>query len=202
MSWLSTGSDMHPFVGMDVPPAGAARADAPRPPGSAQLLIRGVRGLSLFHENLGNPRATAESFDADGWFRSGDRIHGDRIHILDDGSLQFGDRSKDMLKVGGENVAASEIERVVLQVAGVHECAVVARRHATLDEVPVLFVLPAAHADIDLLERIAAACNAQLADFKRPHEMRIVSTLPRSTLEKIAKAELRKLLEAEDPPPA
>lgn len=92
-----------------------------------------MRGLSLFHEYLGNPRATAESFDADGWFRSGDRIH-----VLDDGSLQFGDRSKDMLKVGGENIAASEIEGVVLQVAGVHECAVVARRHAMLDEVPVL----------------------------------------------------------------
>ncbi len=162
------------------------------PGGSGQLLIRGVRGLSLFHEYLGNPRATADSFDPDGWFRTGDMTN-----ILDDGSLQFGDRSKDMLKVGGENVAASEIERVVLQVAGVHECAVVARKHAMLDEVPVLFVLPAAHADIDLLERIGAACSAQLADFKRPHEMRIVKDFPRSTLEKIAKAELRRMLDAE-----
>ena len=163
--------------------------------GSGQLLIRGVRGLSLFHEYLGNPRATADSFDADGWFRTGDRIQ-----ILDDGSLQFGDRSKDMLKVGGENVAASEIERVVLQVAGVHECAVVGKRHEMLDEVPVLFVLPAAHADIDLLERIAAACSAQLADFKRPREMRLVKDFPRSTLEKIAKAELRRMLEDEATP--
>jgi crotonobetaine/carnitine-CoA ligase len=166
------------------------------PGGSGHLLIRGVRGLSMFHEYLGNPRATAESFDADGWFRTGDRVN-----LLDDGSLQFGDRSKDMLKVGGENVAASEIERVVLQVAGVHECAVVAKRHAMLDEVPVLFVLPAAHADIDLLERIGAACHAQLADFKRPHEVRIVQALPRSTLEKIAKAELRRMLDAEDASP-
>ena len=166
------------------------------PGGSGHLLIRGVRGLSLFHEYLANPRATADSFDPDGWFRTGDMIN-----VLDDGSLQFGDRTKDMLKVGGENVAASEIERVVLQVAGVHECAVVAKKHPMLDEVPVLFVLPAAHADIDLLERIAAACSAQLADFKRPHEMRIVKDFPRSTLEKIAKAELRKMLEAEPPAP-
>jgi crotonobetaine/carnitine-CoA ligase len=164
------------------------------PGGSGQLLIRGVRGLSLFHEYLGNPRATADSFDPDGWFRTGDMIN-----ILDDGSLQFGDRSKDMLKVGGENVAASEIERVVLQVAGVHECAVVAKKHPMLDEVPVLFVLPAAHADINLLDRVAAACGAQLADFKRPREMRIVKDFPRSTLEKIAKAELRRMLEAENP---
>ena len=164
------------------------------PGGSGQLLIHGVRGLSLFHEYLGNPRATADSFDADGWFRTGDRID-----ILDDFSLRFGDRSKDMLKVGGENVAASEIERVVLQVAGVAECAVVGKAHALLDEVPVLFVLPAAHADIDLLERITAACHAQLADFKRPHELRVVKDFPRSTLDKIAKAELRRMLESDNP---
>jgi carnitine-CoA ligase len=166
------------------------------PGGSGQLLIRGVRGLSLFQEYLGNPRATAESFDPDGWFRTGDMID-----ILDDGSLQFGDRSKDMLKVGGENVAASEIERVVLQVAGVHECAVVAKRHPMLDEVPVLFVLPAARADIDLLDRIAAACAAQLASFKQPHEIRIVKDFPRSTLEKITKGELRRMLDDEDTNP-
>jgi crotonobetaine/carnitine-CoA ligase len=163
--------------------------------GSGQLLIRGVRGLSMFQEYLGNARATAESFDNDGWFRTGDRVN-----LYEDGVIQFGDRSKDMLKVGGENVAASEVERVVLQVAGVHECAVVARRHAMLDEVPVLFVLPGALAGDDLLERIDAACAAQLADFKRPHEVRLVSELPRSTLEKIAKAELRRLLDLEGQP--
>jgi len=160
--------------------------------GSGQLLIRGVRGLSMFQEYLGNAQATADGFDPDGWFRTGDTV---LLH--DDGSIQFGDRSKDMLKVGGENVAASEIERVVLQVAGVHECAVVARRHAMLDEVPVLFVLPADGAGDDLLARIDAACRAQLADFKRPHELRLVSELPRATLEKIAKAELRRRLDAE-----
>jgi crotonobetaine/carnitine-CoA ligase len=164
------------------------------PGGSGQLLIRGVRGLSLFHEYLGNPRATADGFDPDGWFRTGDRVD-----VLDDSSLRFGDRTKDMLKVGGENVAASEIERVVLQVAGVHECAVVAKKHPMLDEVPVLFVLPAVHAEADLLDRVRAACAAQLASFKQPHELRLVQDFPRSTLEKIAKAELRRRLDAEPP---
>ena len=70
-----------------------------------------------------------------------------------------------------------------------------------LDEVPVLFVLPAAHAEIDLLERVRAACAVQLASFKQPHEMRIVKDFPRSTLEKIAKAELRRMLEDETPTP-
>jgi crotonobetaine/carnitine-CoA ligase len=170
-----------------------AQARAVEPGGSGQLLVRGVRGLSLFQEYLGNAAATAASYTDDGWFRTGDRVD-----LLEDGSIRFGDRSKDMLKVGGENVAASEIERVIAAVPGVGECAVVARKHRMLDEVPVVFVLPAAGAPADgLAERVAAACAAQLADFKRPHEVRLVSELPRSTLEKIAKAELRLRLAAE-----
>jgi len=166
--------------------------------GSGHLLIRGVRGLSLFQEYLGNPQATADSFDADGWFRTGDRIN-----VLDCGALQFGDRSKDMLKVGGENVAASEIERVVLQVPGVHECAVVARKHPMLDEVPVLFVRPlpewtnalGSEQNLALKERVQAACITQLASFKQPVEIHLIEDFPRSTLEKIAKAQLREMLE-------
>jgi crotonobetaine/carnitine-CoA ligase len=67
-----------------------------------------------------------------------------------------------------------------------------------LDEVPVAFVLVPggeAAAPKDLVAQIDAACAKGLADFKRPREIRIVAELPRSTLEKIAKAELRKLLE-------
>ena len=169
-----------------------AQARAIEPGGSGQLMVRGICGLSLFQEYLGNPTATADSYTEDGWFRTGDRVD-----LLADGSIRFGDRSKDMLKVGGENVAASEIERVIASVPGVHECAVVARRHRMLDEVPVAFVLATPNAAPDLDQRIAAACAAQLADFKRPHAVRLVAELPRSTLEKVAKAQLRSLLDAE-----
>ncbi|MDH4392106.1 MAG: AMP-binding protein [Aquabacterium sp.] len=177
-----------------------AQARAIGPGGSGQLLIKGTRGLSLFAEYLGNAAATEGSYTADGWFRTGDRVD-----LLEDGSIRFGDRTKDMLKVGGENVAASEIERVIAAVPGVHECAVVARKHRMLDEVPVVFILPAealrgnAQAGADLAERVRAACRQQLADFKRPHEVRLVDSLPRSTLEKIAKAQLRTALAEEGP---
>ncbi len=182
----------------DAMPVREARSVEPGEGG--YLMVRGVRGLSMFQEYLGNARATADGFDVDGWFKTGDRIN-----LLDDGSLQFGDRSKDMLKVGGENVAASEIERVVMQVPGVFECAVVAKKHPMLDEVPVLFVRPFPEftARLDspqnraLKERAAAACVAQLADFKRPVEIRLVEDFPRSTLEKIAKAQLRLRIERE-----
>jgi crotonobetaine/carnitine-CoA ligase len=162
--------------------------------GTGHLLIRGIPGLSLFKEYLFNAKAMHDSFDEHGYF-----ITGDRVKLLDNGFIRFGDRDKDMLKVGGENVAASEIEQVIMTVAGVREVAVVARKHPMLDEVPAVFVIPqagVAGAPPDLATNILAACRAALADFKVPREVHLVDDMPRSTLEKIAKAELRKMLEA------
>jgi crotonobetaine/carnitine-CoA ligase len=161
--------------------------------GTGNLSIKGVPGLSLFKEYLYNEKATRESFDEHGFF-----LTGDRVTLLEGGFVKFGDRAKDMLKVGGENVAASEIEQVVAQVAGVREAAVVAKKHPMLDEVPVVFIIP--HSGVEKLPRdlhddIMAACRSALADFKLPREIRFVDELPRSTLEKVAKAELRKLLQ-------
>lgn len=161
---------------------------------TGNLWIKGVRGVSLFSEYLNNPEATENSFNEEGFFETGDRVT-----VFEDGFLGFADRDKDMLKVGGENVAASEIERVIMTVPGISEVAVVARKDKMLDEVPVAFVLPADHSEDDhmrattLAEHCMEACEKQLADFKVPREIRIVAELPRSTLEKIAKAELRKI---------
>ncbi|WP_315784349.1 AMP-binding protein [Bradyrhizobium sp. SZCCHNPS1003] len=159
--------------------------------GTGNLAIKGVPGLSLFAEYLYNEEATRTSYDADGFF-----LTGDRVTRLENGFIKFGDRTKDMLKVGGENVAASEIEQVIITVPGVRETAVVAKKHPMLDEVPVAFVIPQAGvAREELAEKVLAACRAGLADFKVPREVKLVDEMPRSTLEKVAKAELRKLLD-------
>ncbi|MBS0531468.1 MAG: AMP-binding protein [Proteobacteria bacterium] len=160
--------------------------------GTGNLAIRGIPGLSLFKEYLHNAKATQDSFDAHGYF-----LTGDRVALLDNGFMKFGDRAKDMLKVGGENVAASEIEQVVITVPGVREAAVVAKKHPMLDEVPVVFIIPRsgiAKLSPALHDEVMAACRQALADFKVPREIRFVDEMPRSTLEKVAKAELRKLL--------
>jgi len=141
-----------------------------------------VPGLSLFSEYLHNEKATTESFDEHGYF-----ITGDRVTLLEHGFVKFGDRAKDMLKVGGENVAASEIEQVIALVPGVREAAVVAKKHPMLDEVPVVFIIP--HAGVDgapaeLHDTVMAACRSALADFKVPHEIRFVDEMPRATLER------------------
>jgi crotonobetaine/carnitine-CoA ligase len=159
---------------------------------TGNLAIKGVPGLSLFTKYLHNEKATRESFDEHGFF-----LTGDRVTLLERGYIKFGDRAKDMLKVGGENVAASEIEQVIALVPGVREAAVVAKKHPMLDEVPVVFVIPQGGVEKlpqDLHDIIMAACRSGLADFKQPREIRFVDELPRSTLEKVAKAELRKML--------
>lgn len=169
-------------------------AGNPVPPGeTGELHVGGVRGVSIFLEYLDDPGATEATFDEQGFIKTGDRVT-----LLEDGSIKFADRDKDMLKVGGENVAASEIERVILSVRGINEVAVVAKRDRMLDEVPVAFITakPKAAGDPDaLVAAIEAACQDQLADFKQPREIRVLEELPKSTLDKIAKAELRTLLE-------
>jgi carnitine-CoA ligase len=160
--------------------------------GTGNLSIKGVPGLSLFKEYLHNEDATRESFDEHGYF-----LTGDRVSLLDHGFIKFGDRAKDMLKVGGENVAASEIEQVIAVVPGVREAAVVAKKHPMLDKVPVVFIIPQGgveRAPPDLHDTVMAACRRALADFKVPREIRLIDEMPRSTLEKVAKAELRKML--------
>ena len=160
--------------------------------GTGNLSIKGIPGLSLFKEYLHNETATRESFDEHGFF-----LTGDRVTRLENGFIKFGDRAKDMLKVGGENVAASEIEQVIAMVPGVREAAVVGEKTSDAGRSAGGVHHPARRrrgAPPDLHDDVMAACRGALADFKVPREIRFVDEMPRSTLEKVAKAELRKLL--------
>jgi crotonobetaine/carnitine-CoA ligase len=155
------------------------------PGGSGRLQIKGVRGVSLFLEYLNDPEATREAFTEDGWFKTGDRVH-----TTADGYLIFADREKDMLKVGGENVAASEVERVINSVAGVREAAVIGVPHDMLGETPIAFVI-AEHPTEALRQSIERKCRQDLSDFKAPRAIHFVDELPRVTLNKVSKAALR-----------
>ncbi len=172
------------------------RADDGRPCGPGEvgdLSVRGVPGLSIFKEYLDDPVATAASFDANGFFLTGDRVvrHAD-------GFIEFSERAKDVLKVGGENVGAAEIERVIMEVPGVRESAIVGRPDPMRGEVPVAFIVAAAGRDRappGLCEDVLSACRARLADFKVPREVILLDELPRGTIEKVSKVELRRRLQ-------
>ena len=156
---------------------------------TGSLFIRGIRGITIFKEYLNNPKATANSFDKNDWF-----ITGDRVRIDTEGYLFFEDRQKDLLRVGGENVAASEIEAVIYQSGWVQECAVVGQKHPMLDEVPVAFVKPDESAPADFKEKLIKHCQQHLADFKVIRDVHIVDDFPRAALQKIAKYKLREQL--------
>jgi crotonobetaine/carnitine-CoA ligase len=152
-----------------------------------ELLVGGVRGLSLFAEYVDDNAATSAAFDDAGYFRTGDQVV-----MLPTGAIRFESRTKDMLKVGGENVAAAEIERVLLEVPGVTAAAVVARPDPMRDEVPVGFVTIDPGADSrSIPEQAISACAERLADFKVPRDIYVVDALPEALLGKIAKATLR-----------
>ncbi|MGR7002123.1 class I adenylate-forming enzyme family protein [Yinghuangia aomiensis] len=101
-----------------------------------ELWLRGERGVQLFLEYYGNAEATEKAFDGD-WFKTGDMVV-----LGEGGNVFYRERDKDLLKVGGENVSAREVEDVVATVPGVGSVQVVGKSHDFLDEVVVAFVIP------------------------------------------------------------
>lgn len=155
-----------------------------------ELLIGGRRGLSIFLEYDGNAVATADAFDAQGFFRTGDRVL-----LREDGWIAFADRIKDVLKVGGEGVSASEIEAVLASDPVVRDVAVVGCPHDIYGETPCAFVVLTADAPAadGVRESLIARCGADLARFKVPTHIVFLEDLPRVGFGKINKVRLREL---------
>ena len=147
-----------------------------------------MRGPTLFSGYWRAAEATAHDFRG-GWFHMGD------VFVRNpDGTLDFVDRVKYMIKSGGENIYPAEIERVLLQDPRVADAAVVRCPDRKWGEVPIAFV---ARRDQSLTEGdLDALCRAQLAGFKRPQEFRFIAfeAFPRSASGKIQRHLLEKLL--------
>ena len=138
-----------------------------------------IRGPSLFSGYWGNDEANREAF-RQGWFHMGDVFRRNP-----DGSLDFLDRVKYMIKSGGENIYPAEIERHILADARIADAAVVRKPDARWGEVPVVF---AARTDEAMTEEdVIAMCRGRIANYKLPKEVHFVAMedLPRSTSGKI-----------------
>jgi crotonobetaine/carnitine-CoA ligase len=162
---------------------------------TGELWLRGTRGVQLFLEYFDNPEANAAAFE-DGWFKTGDMVvQGPG------GNIFYRERDKDLLKVGGENVSAKQVEEVVSTVPGVGQVAVVGKEHDFLGQVVVAFVIkrPDAPDDATLEARVIDACKAKLADFKVPRAVYAVDAFPTGTLDKILKNKLREMADARPP---
>jgi crotonobetaine/carnitine-CoA ligase len=159
---------------------------------SGELWMRGTRGIQLFLEYFDNAEANDASFE-DGWFKTGDIVK-----MGEGGNVFYQERDKDLLKVGGENVSAREVEERVTTVAGVAQAAVVGKHHDFLDQVVVAFVItaPGAPDEATLEASVIAACKETLADFKVPRAVYVVDEFPLGTLDKLLKNKLREMADA------
>ncbi len=147
-----------------------------------------IRGPTLFSGYYRNDEANAQEF-RDGWFHMGD------VFLRNaDGTLDFVDRVKYLIKSGGENIYPAEIERVLLQDERVLDAAVVRKADPKWGEVPVAFV--ARSTDQLQAADLYRRCRRELAGYKQPKEIYFVAAheLPRSASGKIQRHELEKRL--------
>ena len=155
------------------------------PPGAQGEMA--IRGYCVFEGYWNAPEKNAEVFDDAGWFHTGDLCA-----ITEDGRIQFHGRLKDMLKVGGENVAALEIESFLAGHPAVALAQVVGVPDERLVEVPAAFVeLRPGVAATE--EELIAYCRGRLSSFKIPRIVRFVEEWPMSAT-KVQKFRLREAL--------
>jgi len=151
--------------------------------------MRGTRGIQLFLEYYDNDEANAKAFE-DGWFKTGDMVK-----MGEGGNVFYQERDKDLLKVGGENVSAKEVEDLIVAHPAVQAVAVVGKEHEFLSEVVVAFVIPTPgdHDQEVVTAEIFETSRANLATFKVPRAVYFVDEFPTGTLDKILKNKLREM---------
>ncbi|HWF52838.1 MAG TPA: AMP-binding protein [Solirubrobacteraceae bacterium] len=153
-----------------------------------ELLFRGVTRLAEYYRD---PQTTASMIDSDGWLHTGDLVRQD-----EDGAIGFVNRLKDMLKVGGENASAAEIEGYLINHPAVAVAAVVGAPDSRYGEVAAAFVKTVPGMDVTEQELIDY-CVGHIATYKVPRYIRFVDDYPTTATQKIKKFELRTRIECE-----
>jgi len=144
-----------------------------------------LRGPSVMAGYLDDPAATAATLSPDGWLRTGD------LGVVDErGRLRIVGRSKDMFIVGGFNAYPAEIENHLLRHPDVAQAAVIGIPDDRLGEVGMAFVVTRSGAT-DGGDEIMAWCRGQMANYKVPRAIEILSKLPVNATGKVVKDELR-----------
>jgi len=146
-----------------------------------ELLIKGPQLFAGYWHKEEESRA---AFTGDGFLRTGDVVEADAT-----GNMRIVDRKKDMILVSGFNVYPNEIEAVVSQHDGVLECACIGEPDERSGEIPHLFVV-ARNAGLRV-EDLEAHCRANLTGYKVPRRITFLESLPKSTVGKILRRELR-----------
>jgi fatty-acyl-CoA synthase len=149
---------------------------------SGELFVRGPAIVSGYFKN---EEATARQIDAEGWFATGDVAK-----ITPDGWLLIVDRTKDLVKSGGEWISSIDVENAAMACKGVAQCAVIGVPHPKWDERPLLVAVKAPGAEPTKAE-ILDLLSGTLAKWQLPDDVVFVDALPMTATGKISKKDLR-----------
>ena len=144
-----------------------------------------LKGTAITPGYWQKPEETAKTFEH-GWFKSGDLGHIDK-----DGYYYLTDRIKHIIISGGENISPKEIEGIINQMKGVAESSVVGIVDKKWGEQVMAAVVQESEIGVSA-EEVQAFCKKHLHDWKCPKEIVFVKELPRNTMGKVLKEEVKK----------
>ncbi|MFK4362236.1 acyl-CoA synthetase (AMP-forming)/AMP-acid ligase II [Rhodococcus sp. 27YEA6] len=155
-----------------------------------------VRGACVMRGYWNDDERTADAFDDDGWF-----VSGDLGSITDEGDLVLAGRVGDMYIRGGFNVHPVEVDHVLAEHPGVKEAAVVGYPTPVIGEIGVAFVVPSDASSPPTSASLRRWTADRLADYKSPDHLVIVDALPLTAMNKVDRNRLRTLASENPPPP-
>jgi fatty-acyl-CoA synthase len=144
-----------------------------------------VRGSTIVSGYFNNPEASARQIDAEGWFATGDVAK-----MTPDGWLMIVDRTKDLVKSGGEWISSIDVENAALACKGIANCAVIGVPHPKWNERPLLVAVKAPGAEptkAEILDTLAS----KVAKWQLPDDVVFIEALPLTATGKISKKDLR-----------
>ena len=171
-----------PLMGVDVTLRDGEGKDVPWDGESmGDLLVRGPWIIDSYHRG-----DAAEQFTSDGWFRTGDVAIGSP-----EGYFVIADRTKDLIKSGGEWISSVDMEAAIMAMPGVAEAAVIAIPDVRWQERPLACIVPRNGATITLEAVRAHLTEHGFAKWQLPDRVEIIDAVPRTTVGKFDKKQLR-----------
>lgn len=169
-----------PLPGVQIRLTNEANIEIHGEPGEIQ-----VKGKTVFAEYWENPEATASSFTTDGWFKTGD------IAEIIDGSFRIlGRNSTDIIKSGGYKISALEIEECIRMEKNIIDCSVVGLPDDEWGELIAVALIAERSFELGLM---IESLKNKLPGYKMPRKFKLLSDLPRNTMGKVTKNELKKI---------
>ncbi len=151
---------------------------------SGEILLKGRNIMAGYWRD---EAATSEALN-DGWFRTGDIGH-----LTEDGFLVIDDRKKDVIISGGENIYPAALEAILKESPAIEEAAVVGRPDQHWGEVAVAVVVPRPGARLTA-DAVLGLFQDRVARYKHPREVVFAERLPKTSIGKLAKADIRRFV--------